>query len=35
MRADPAFQKIPVLMITAEVQMENIMEAVQAGVSDY
>jgi len=35
MRADPALQKISVLMITAEVQMENIMEAVQAGVSDY
>ncbi len=35
MRADPALQKIPVLMITAEAQMKNIMEAVQAGVSDY
>jgi len=35
MRANPAFKKIPVLMITAEAQMENIMEAVQAGVSDY
>ncbi len=35
MRANPAFQKIPVLMVTAEAQMENIMEAVQAGVSDY
>ena len=34
-RADPAIQKIPVLMITAEAKMENIMEAVQAGVSDY
>jgi len=29
MRADPALQKIPVLMITAEAQMKNIMEAVQ------
>ena len=35
MRANPALQKIPVLMITAEAQMENIMEAVQAGVSEY
>jgi len=34
-RADPALQKMPVLMITAEAKMENIMEAVQAGVSDY
>jgi len=35
MRANPGFQKIPVLMITAEAKMENIMEAVQAGVSAY
>lgn len=35
MRADPALQKIPVLMITAAAQMKNIMEAVQAGVSNY
>ena len=34
-RADSAFQTLPVLMITAEVKMENIMEAIQAGVSDY
>ncbi len=34
-RADAALQKIPVLMITAEAKMDNIMEAVQAGVSDY
>ena len=34
-RAEPAFQAIPVLMITAEAKMDNIMEAVQAGVSDY
>ena len=35
MRADPTLQAIPVLMITAEAKMDNIMEAVQAGVSDY
>lgn len=34
-RADSALQTLPVLMITAEVKMENIMEAIQAGVSDY
>jgi len=34
-RADSALQTLPVLMITAEAKMENIMEAVQAGVSDY
>jgi len=34
-RADSALQTLPVLMITAEAKMENIMEAVQVGVSDY
>ena len=34
-RADAALQALPVLMITAEAKMDNIMEAVQAGVSDY
>ena len=34
-RADSALRTLPVLMITAEAKMENIMEAVQAGVSDY
>jgi two-component system chemotaxis response regulator CheY len=34
-RADPALQTLPVLMITAEAKMDNIMEAVQTGVSDY
>jgi len=34
-RADSALHTLPVLMITAEVKMENIMEAIQAGVSDY
>ena len=34
-RADEKLKKIPVLMVTAEAQKENLMEAVQAGVSDY
>jgi len=34
-RANSALQVLPVLMITAEVKMENIMEAIQTGVSDY
>jgi len=34
-RADPALKHLPVLMVTAEAQKENIMEAVQAGVSNY
>jgi len=34
-RADSALRTLPVLMITAEAKMENIVEAVQAGVSDY
>lgn len=34
-RADPALQWLPVLMITAEANEDHIMEAVQAGVSDY
>lgn len=34
-RSDPTLQAIPVLMITAEAKMDNIMEAVKAGVSDY
>ena len=34
-RADEALKKIPVLMVTAEAQKENLMEAVQAGVSNY
>ena len=34
-RADEKFKKIPVLMVTAEAQKENLMEAVQAGVSNY
>ncbi len=34
-RADPDLKHIPVLMVTAEAQKENIIEAVQAGVSNY
>ena len=34
-RADETLKKIPVLMVTPEAQKENLMEAVQAGVSNY
>ncbi len=34
-RADEKLKKIPVLMVTAEAQKENLIEAVQAGVSNY
>ncbi len=34
-RADAALKHLPVLMVTAEAQKENIIEAVQAGVSNY
>ena len=34
-RADESLKKIPVLMVTAEAQKENLMEAMQAGVSNY
>jgi two-component system chemotaxis response regulator CheY len=34
-RADESLKSIPVLMVTAEAQKENIIEAVQAGVSNY
>jgi two-component system chemotaxis response regulator CheY len=34
-RADPELKHLPVLMVTAEAQKENIIEAVQAGVSNY
>lgn len=34
-RADTGLKHIPVLMVTAEAQKENIIEAVQAGVSNY
>ncbi|MEO5864454.1 MAG: chemotaxis response regulator CheY [Nitrospiraceae bacterium] len=34
-RADEAIKAIPVLMVTAEAQQENLIEAVKAGVSNY
>ena len=34
-RADEALKAIPVLMVTAEAQQANLVEAVQAGVSNY
>lgn len=34
-RADAALMHIPVLMLTAEAQKDNLLEAIQAGVSNY
>lgn len=34
-RADAELKILPVLMVTAEAQKENIIEAIQAGVSNY
>jgi two-component system chemotaxis response regulator CheY len=34
-RADEQLKHIPVLMVTAEAQKENLVEAIQAGVSNY
>lgn len=34
-RADEELKHIPVLMVTAEAQKENLVEAIQAGVSNY
>lgn len=34
-RADDTLKTTPVLMVTAEAKQENIVEAVQAGVSNY
>ena len=34
-RADDQLKHIPVLMVTAEAQKENLMEAIQPGVSNY
>jgi two-component system chemotaxis response regulator CheY len=34
-RADETLKAIPVLMVTAEAQQSNLIEAVQAGVSNY
>jgi two-component system chemotaxis response regulator CheY len=34
-RADPKFKSLPFLMVTAEAEQENIIEAVKSGVSNY
>ena len=34
-RSDPVYKDIPFLMVTAEAQKQNVIEAVQAGVSNY
>ncbi|MEQ1627032.1 MAG: chemotaxis response regulator CheY [Nitrospira sp.] len=34
-RADEKLKHIPVLMVTAEAQKENLIEAIQAGVNSY
>jgi two-component system chemotaxis response regulator CheY len=34
-RASTEYEKIPFLMVTAEAQKQNVIEAVQAGVSNY
>lgn len=34
-RADPKFKHVPFLMVTAEAEKENIIEAVKSGVSNY
>ena len=34
-RADDKLKAIPVLMVTAEAQKENLIEAIKAGVSNY
>jgi two-component system chemotaxis response regulator CheY len=34
-RADDKLKTIPLLMVTAEAQKENLIEAIQAGVSNY
>jgi two-component system chemotaxis response regulator CheY len=34
-RASEAYKKTPFLMVTAEAQKQNVIEAVQAGVSNY
>ncbi len=34
-RADGALKEVPVLMVTAEAEKENIIAAVEAGVSNY
>lgn len=34
-RMDPKFKRLPFLMVTAEAEKENIIEAVKSGVSNY
>ncbi len=34
-KADAALKHIPVLMVTAEAKQDNLIEAIQAGVSNY
>ena len=34
-RADPGLKGIPLIMVTAEGQKDNILDAVKSGVSDY
>ena len=34
-KADPKFRNIPFIMITAEAQRDNVLEAIQAGVDNY
>ena len=34
-KADPKFKTIPFIMITAEAQRDNVLEAIQAGVDNY
>ncbi|MCP3923576.1 MAG: response regulator [Desulfobacterales bacterium] len=34
-RADASYKAVPFLMVTAEAQKQNVIEAVQAGVSNY
>ncbi len=34
-RADDSLKDIPVLMVTAEAEKENVIQAAQAGVNDY
>jgi two-component system chemotaxis response regulator CheY len=34
-RSDPKFKHLPFLMVTAEAEQENIIEAVKSGVSNY
>lgn len=34
-RGDPALQHIPFLMVTAEAEKDNVLEAMEAGVNNY